>query len=113
MYSSKESTRAKNKKKGHFESLLRVVAAGFDQKSEHVDTLGKDYKNGGVFILSKTEDESIRSGMKNLKCTAKVKFHHMLAYQMELGYALALSLDDVVSPNLGFESVPGVLSSNE
>lgn len=42
VYPSKESPRAKNKRKGHFQSLLQVVAAGFDPKSEHVDTFGKD-----------------------------------------------------------------------
>ena len=49
--------------------------------------------------------------MKNLKCSAKVKFTHMLAYQMKLGYDLALTPGDVVSENPGFESVLGVLSS--
>ena len=65
-----------------------------------------------MFILSNTEDENIRSSIKNLKCTAKVKFHHMLAYQMEFGYDLALSPDEVISSNPGFVSVLGVLSSN-
>ena len=54
-----------------------------------------------LFILSKTGDESIRSSMENLKCTANVKFYHMLVYQMELGYDIALSSDDVVSSNTG------------
>ena len=43
--------------------------------------------------------------MKTLNCRANVKFQHMLAYQMELGYDLALSPNDVVSSNPGFESV--------
>lgn len=66
-----------------------------------------------MFILSKTEDESIRLSMKNLKCTAKVKFHHMFLCEMELGYGLALSPDDIVYSNPEFESVLGVLGSNE
>ena len=46
--------------------------------------------------------------MKTLNCRANVKFQHMLAYQMELGYDLALSPNDVVSSNPGLESVLGV-----
>jgi len=59
-------------------------------------------------ILSKREEENIRSSMKTLNCRANVNFQHMLAYQMELGYDLALLPNDVVSSNLGFESVLGV-----
>ena len=46
--------------------------------------------------------------MKNLNCSAIVKFQHMLGYQMELGYDLALSPDDIVSTNPGYEAVIGV-----
>ncbi len=108
LYPSKDSPRANKKRKGHFESLSQVVAAGFDAKSEQADMLDKDYKNGGVFIMTEEEVKLIKSSMKNLNCSAKVKFTHMLAYQMELGYDLALSPDDVVSGNPGFESVLGV-----
>ena len=108
MYPSKESPRANNKRKGHFESLIQVLTAGFDPKSEHMDNLDKDYKNSGVFILSKDEGRLIKLNMKNLKCSSKVKFSHMLAYQMEMGYDLALAPGDVVSVNPGFESVLGV-----
>ena len=109
VYPSKSSAQANKKRKGHFESLHQFVAAGFDSKSEQIDALDKDYKNGGVFIISKEEVNMIKSSMKNLNYTNKVKFTHMLAYQMELGYDLALSPDDVVSSNPGFESVLGVL----
>ena len=59
--------------------------------------------------MSKNEKANIKAGMKNLNCTDNVKFRHMLAYQVELGYDLALSPDDNVSSNPGFESVLGVL----
>lgn len=108
LYPSKESSRSNNKRRGYFESLIQFVAAGFDPKSEHVENIDKDYKNGGVFILSKDEERLIRSSMKNLKCSAKVKFSHMLAYLMEFGYDLTLAPGDVVSANPGFESVLGV-----
>ena len=108
LYPSKESPRANSKRRGHFESLIQVVAAGFDPKSEHVENLDKHYKNGGVLILTKDEERLIKSSMKNLKCTAKVKFNHMLAYLMEMGYDLTLAPGDVVSANPGFESVLGV-----
>ena len=110
LYPSKESTRAENKRDGHFESLLQVVAAGFDPTCEEVAALDKDYREGGVFVLAKHEMNRIKSSMKHLNCSAIVKFQHMLGYQMELGYDLALSPDDIVSNNPGYESVLGVIS---
>ena len=73
-----------------------------------MDSIDRDYKNGGVFVISTEEDRLIKWSMKNLKCTAKVKFNHMLAYLMEMGYDLTLAPGDVVSANPGFESVLGV-----
>ena len=109
-YPSKDCSRAKKcGRKGQFESLVQVVAAGFDATSEHVKYIDKDYKDGGVLILSKNEKRNIKAGMKNLNCTDNVKFRHMLAYQMEFGYDLSISPDDNVSSNPGFESVLGVL----
>ena len=53
-----------------------------------------------VYIHSEQkEEDSIRSSMKNLNYTVKVKFHHMLAYQMELAYDPAFLLDYVASSN--------------
>ena len=46
--------------------------------------------------------------MKNLKCKDISKFHHVLAYQIELGYDLAISPDNNVSSSPGFESILGV-----
>ena len=111
LYPSRESTRANNKRRGHFESLLQVVGAGFDPKGEHVGNIDKYFKNSGIFVRDKAEEQLIKCSMKNLKCSAKAKFSHMLAYQMELGYDLALAPEDVVSANPGFESVLGVFSS--
>ena len=59
LYPSKESSRATNKRKRHFDSLLQVVAVEFDPSCEQVNTLDKDYKHGGVFILSKREEEKL------------------------------------------------------
>ena len=101
------------KRQEHFEYICRFVAAGFDPKSEHVESLDNDYKNGGLFIMTKDDVSRIKDTMTNLKCTAKVKFSHMLAYQMELGYNLALSPDDIVSSNPDFDTVLGVLSTGE
>ena len=39
------------------------------------------------------------------------KFHHILAYQMELAYNLAISPDKNMSKSPGFESLLGVTSS--
>ena len=110
VYPSNDYSRAKKcGRKGQFESLVQVVAAGFDATSEHIKYIDKDYKDGGVLILSKNEKRNIKAGMKNLNCTDNVKFRHMLAYQMEFGYDLSISPDDNVSSNPGFESVLGVL----
>ena len=60
-----------------------------------------------------TSGQKIRRSKKNLKCAQKVKFRHMLAYQMKLGYELALAPGDDASSNPGFESVLGVFSSGQ
>ena len=73
-----------------------------------MDSIDRDYKNGGVFVISTEEDRLIKWSMKNLKCSTKVKFNHMLAYLMELGYNLYLAPGDVVSTNPGFESILSV-----
>ena len=91
LYPSKESTRAKSRKRGYFESLTQVVAAGMDPTCEEIETLDKDYKNGGIFIMSAFEGGRIKLSTRNLNCSTKDKFKHMLAYQMEFGYDLALS----------------------
>ena len=65
--------------------------------------IDKDFKNGGIFVMDKAEEELIKcSIMKNLKCSTKVKFSHMLAYLMEMGNDLSLAPGDVVSENPGF-----------
>jgi len=103
LYPSRESTRVINKRWGHFaESLLQVVGAGFNPKGEHVGNIDKDFKNGGIFVMDKAEEQLIKCSMKNLKCSTKVKFSHMLAYLMEMGYDLSLAPGDVVSENPGF-----------
>ena len=66
-----------------------------------------------MLILSDTSKANIKSSMKNLKCAQKVKFRHMLAYQMELGYELALAPGDDASSNPWFESVLDVFSSGQ
>ena len=55
----------------------------------------------------------IQSSFKSMKCASVVKFHHMLAYQIELGYDLALAPDMNVSGNPGFEAVLGVICTIE
>ena len=111
LYPSKESPRDKRQRRGHFESLEQFVAAGFDPKCEEANALDKDHKDGGILILSAAEAGRVKSGMRNLKCDNKEKFRHLLAYQMELGYDLALGPGDVVSVNPGFEAILGVITS--
>ena len=109
---SKHSERAgKRGIKGHFEQLIQLIAVGFDPDSEQSQYLDKNWDEGGVLILTEQHKKLIRASMKNLNCPAKIKFHHMLAYQMELGYDLAVAPDWNASGNPGFESVIGVFSS--
>ena len=107
-YPSKQSDRATRKRRGQFESLVQVIAAGFDPKSEEMATVDQNYDKGGILILNACEERAIGLSMKNLNCSTKDKFKHMLAYLVELGYDLSLAPGDVVSINPGFESVLGV-----
>ena len=61
--------------------------------------------------MSAVEAGRIKLSMRNLNCSTKDKSNHMLAYQMEFGYGLALSPGDVVSVNPGFEAVLGIVNS--
>ena len=88
--------------------MIQVVAAGFNPTSKEVDNLHKDYRNGGIFVISDEEEKLIKSSMENLKCSNKEKFRHVLGYQMELGYDLCLAPGDVVSTNPGYEMILGV-----
>ena len=96
---------------GHFESWEQLIAVGFDPASEEVENLNKEYKSGGIFVLSGEEEKLINSSMKNLNCARKVKFRHMLAHLMGLRYDLCLTPGDTVSTNPGFESILGVVVS--
>ena len=100
-------------KRGTFESLKQVVAAGFDGTSEGAKYVDRDFTDGGVLILSEKEKKDIKSSMKNLKCSEIEKFHNILAYQIELGYDLALSPDNNVSKSPGYEAVLGITSSDD
>ena len=79
------------------------MGARFDPKSDYVGNIDKDFKNGGIFVMDESQEHLIKSSMKNLKCSAKVKFSHMLAYLMEMGYdPVALAPGDVTTlPILG------------
>ena len=113
MFPSVHSPRGSRKgKRGTFESLSQVIAAGFDPNHEVATYLDKDISEGGLMILSEAEKKYIKSSMNNLKCADITKFHHILAYQLELGYDLAISPDNNVSTSPGHESVLGVTSND-
>ena len=63
-------------------------------------------------LLSNTEKNHIKASMENLNCVALIKFHHILAYQIELGYDLAISPDHNASSSPGFESVLDVINED-
>ena len=113
-FPSVHSPRASSKnKKGYFESLMQVVAAGFDGTGEAGKYVDKDHKNGGFLIMSEKEKGFVKSSMNNLNCTELEKFYHFLSYQMELGYELALSPKNDVSQSQGFEAMLGLGGSDE
>ena len=66
-----------------------------------------------MLILSDTSKANIKLSKNNLKCAQKVKFRHMLPYQIELEYELALAPGDDALSNPGFESVVGVFSRGQ
>ena len=110
---SLDSPRANSKGTvGSFESLLQVVAVGFDPTHEVAQYLDRDVSEGGLLILDEGEKRNIKSSMKNMKCADITKFHHMIAYQMELGYDLAMCVYNNLSKNPGFEAVLGVVSDD-
>ena len=88
--------------------MVQYVAASFDRNSEEANNLDRSNERGSVLILSEDKVHAIKNSMKNLKCTRIDKFKHMLAYQLKIGYDLALAPGDVVSMNPGFESILGV-----
>ena len=80
MLSSRE---AKRDKRGTFESLSQVIAAGFDRCNEVSAHLDKDICDGGSLILSGNEKKNIKSSMKNLECShiTKLRITILGAYQ--------------------------------
>ncbi len=116
-YPSEESERAKNLGiKGNFETHLRqVIAVGWNNDCEDLKYLDKNWDDGGILILNDKDREFIKGSMKNLnlpESQAIVKFAHLLGYQVEHGYDLALPQDPRVnaSGSVGHESILGVIS---
>ena len=74
--------------------------------AEEVAFLSKDYKDGGIFILSEHEDKLIRSSIYE-----ESQLYSECKVRTELGYDLALSPDDdVASKNPGYEAVLGAIN---
>lgn len=87
---------------------MQLIAAGFARESAAAAKLDRDWKEGGLLILSDEMKNKIKSsgGMGNVSVIQK--FQDMCAYQMELGYDLAINPCNNVSQNPGYESVLGV-----
>ena len=91
-----------------FEDLIQLVGFGFVSTSPEALNLNRDWKEGGFLILSEKEKERISKSSSGK--TQLEKFHNICAYQLELGYDLAISPLHNVSQNPGFESFLGVVS---
>ena len=113
LYPSVESERrSAAPAKGNFEKLDHLVAAGFVPSSTQAQSMNKDWTEGGLLILSDEDKSKIRDAPAYKKLTEMQKFQDICAYQMEFGYDLAISLENNVSRNPGFESVLGVIVGN-
>ena len=112
LYPALESGRSdKRDKQGSFEHLTQVIAGGFDPSTDSAKLTDKDFRDGGVLILSTEDQKRINGCLKNINSSIK-KFHTILAYQLELGYDLAISPNVNVLQNPGFETVVGVFSGS-
>ena len=109
MYPSQTSKRSeKRDRRGVFEILTPVIAAGFDPTSEIAKSVAHDFKEGGILVLSNDDKVRIKSSMKNKTRTEIEKFQSILAYQFEFGYDIAISHALNVSKSPGFESFLGI-----
>jgi hypothetical protein len=107
-YPTKDNVRSLSKsKRGVFESLTQYIAGGFDPNCTSVASVDKNYVDGGVMILEECDKLKIRSSMRQ-NPDLMIKFRSFLAYQLELGYDLAIAPSDNVSGSFGFESFVGL-----
>jgi len=114
LYPSELSPRKTNRnKKGYFEGLSLLIAAAFDHTSDNAMNLEKDWNEGGLLILSEDDKRSIKESMNSSNLTPIQKFHDIVAYQVELGYDLAIEPSLNVSRSPGFESVLGIFGGQE
>ena len=97
-------------KTGVFESLQMRMAIGFESSSEIANMLDKDVSEGGIMILSKEDKERIRGTMPDLK-SDMARFQVMFTYMCESVYGLAMSPDNNVSSNIGYEKVAGIINT--
>ena len=93
--------------RGLFDKLTLHIAAGFKRTSEEASLVDRNHLDGGLMILNNTDKENIKASMKNSPGEL-LKFQSFMAYQMELGYDLALAPAANVSRSFGFESFVGV-----
>ena len=113
-YPSEKTSRAeKRDKRGCFEDLLPVFAAGFDPNCDIVKSVDKDVKDGGILLLSEYEKARITSCKLDGKMSDIEKFRAILSYQFEIGYDLAIGSRDNVSQSPCFESFIGIFGGAE
>ena len=88
-----------------------MIASGFDRSNKVATYLVRDVGEGGLLLLTDNKKKNIRASMKSLKCREITKFHHILAYQVELEYDLTISPDNSVLNSPRFGSVLGVVGT--
>jgi hypothetical protein len=108
-YPTSDCVRSKKSraKRGLFDKLEQYVAAGFDSKCEVASYLNKGHGDGGILVLDVDDANNIKTSMKQ-NPNEIYKFRSFLAYQMELGYDIALAPASNVSSSFGFEGFVGL-----
>ena len=103
-YPSVESPRAGGAAtEGLWEDLQMYVAAGFEPTADNLAIFGKDYHDGGLLVMTDSEQEMIRKLNLRGRSDAE-KFADVVAYVMELAYDLAIGERSNMSDSPGFEA---------
>jgi hypothetical protein len=105
LYPSESSGRWNNtSKQGRYEDLEHLIAVSYDPKGDAAQKVDRDYRGGGVMILSTQDMQRVKSSMPKQPWTDVEKFQLLMSYLFELAYDVAIAPGFNVSESLGFEN---------
>lgn len=110
MSSSRADSRVKQ---GYFETLIHVIAAGFDPSSDTAKLVDRDWKDGGILIFSNTELDYMKSALTKKNMPELETFQWFLSYQFEMAYGVGITPSLDVSRSFGFEAFLGMFGGEE